>query len=411
MSKRRRLLPKRSPREWAIRGVLAAAAAVAGSFSVAHTLAQVVVKDDPAFAHRLAPWDGRITAALAASLAKLDATPADRARAEELAILALRQDPTAVAAASTLGINAQLRGDQQRARHFFTYAQKLSRRELPAQLWAIEDAVARGDIPGALKHYDIALRTRRESWDLLFPVLTAASADPQVRRELVRTLAAKPLWSDAFVHHAVANGADAKATAQLLISLKQAGVDIPPHAHAKLIAALADGGSAEDAWRYYATMSAAPDRRKSRDPRFTAEHEAPTLFDWATIDNVGLVTTIHSESNGGLFDFSAPSSLGGPMLQQMQMLLPGTYRLAGHSIGIDQAPGALPYWSLTCRTGGRELGRVIVPNSSRDDGNFSGNMTVPANCPVQILTLVARASDAMSGLSGQIDRIELAPIQ
>lgn len=392
-----------------MRGVLAAAAAVAGYFSIAHTAAQVLMKSDVALAHQLAPWDGRITAAMATSLAGSDATPTDRQHAGELARLALRQDPTAVTAVSTLGLNAQLRGDTQGARRLFTYAEKLSRRDLPTQLWAIEDAVERDDIAGALRHYDIALRTKRQSGNLLFPVLAAASATPQVRAELVKTLAAKPLWADGFIAYIAANSTDPRSTAALFLGVRGAGLAIPEGAHARVINALLSGGFTEDAWRYYAAVRRGVDRRRSRDQRFAGADQALTAFDWVPINGSGMNTSIQRGEKGGIFDFMAPASIGGPLLQQVQMLPPGTYSIEGHGSGIDVEPGAQPYWALTCRSDGHELGRVVLPNSAQADGNFSGSFTVPAGCQVQVLTLMARASEGVSGLSGQIDRVQLAP--
>lgn len=406
---RRRLLPRRSPREWAIRGGLATAAAAAGYFSVAHTLAQVVVNNDPAFAHRLAPWDGRITAALAASLAGTKATPAGRERADSLARQALLQDPTAVAAVSTLGIDAEIRGDRRAASRLFAYSEKLSRRDLQTQLWNIETAVARGDINGALRHYDTALRAKVQSWDMLFPILASASADAQVRAALVRRLAGKPLWAEPFINYLAANQPDPRTASALFLDLRRAGVPVSDSAHASAINALLGGGFSDDAWRHYAAIHRNADSRLSRDPRFADASETPTPFDWTPINDGGVNTSIQRGEGGGVFDFSSPASVGGPLLQQIQMLPPGKYRIAGHSGGIEQAVGYLPYWALLCRADGRELARVVLPNSSQAGGNFGGPMVVPVGCPVQVLVLVARASEAVSGLTGQIDRVQLAP--
>lgn len=406
---RRDFFPRFPAREWLMRGALAVTAAVVGSFSVAHTVAQSVVMRDPALAHALAPWDGRFTAALAASLSTIDATPAERTRADALAAVALRQDATAVAAASTLGLNAQLRGDAEGARRSFTYAEKLSRRDLQTQIWFIENAVVRGDVRGALHHYDIALRTRPESWELLFPVLTAASASPDIRASLIQTLAARPLWTDAFVGHIVAKGDDPKTTAALLAGLRRASVPVPESAHAGTIAALIASGNASDAWAHYAAIRSGADRRRSRDPRFTAEHEVPSAFDWNPLADGGVVAVLQPASGGGMFEFNVPASMGGPLLRQAQMLPGGTYRIEGHSNGIERAAGAEPYWALTCQADGRELGRVVVPNSARNEGRYSGSFTVPGGCAIQDLTLVARASDVVTGASGQIDFVTLAP--
>lgn len=406
---RRRLFPERSLREWAVRGVLAAAAAAAGGFSVAHTLAQMQINNRPALAHRLAPWDGRITAALAGSLAGADANLDGRARADALARQALQQDPTAVVAASTLGIDAEVRGDRAAASRFFSYAEKLSRRDLQTQLWNIETAVAQGDVNAALRHYDIALRTKAQSWDLLFPILAAASSDAQVRAPLVRMLAGKPLWTEPFIGYVAANPPDPHTASVLFLELRRAGVPVPATAHAGTIDALLGGGFADEAWHHYAAIHRGADARRSRDPRFADVGDAPTPFDWTAINEGGVSTSIQRGEGGGIFEFSAPASIGGPLLRQIQMLPPGKYRLTGHGSGIEQPPASRPYWVLLCRADGRELARVVLPASSQDGGNFDGSMVVPGGCPVQMLTLVARASDAVSGLTGQIDRVELAP--
>jgi hypothetical protein len=400
----RRDLARRSPQEWAVRIALAVVIAVLGFYIVTFSIAQVVVMNNPALAYRLAPYDGRITAAYATSLAADDATPEDRVRADNLAKLALRQDPTAVAALATLGVNADLRGDRTAARRYFTYAQQLSRRDLRTQLWIIEDAVQREDIPAALHQYDITLRVFPSLGEMLYPVLASASSDPAIRTELIKTLAGKPLWGESFIAFVAWNGSDPRSTAALFVGLRRVGVAIPEAAGAGALNALLAAGQTDAAWSYYAAIRPGADRRRSRDPRFAGGLETPSQLDWMPINDGGLTTSLQ----GGVFDFSAPASVGGPLLQQLQLLPPGSYRLVGHSIGIDQAQSAGSYWVLNCQ-GGRELGRVEVPNSSVAHGAFSGTFSVPADCPVQTLVLMARPSDAVSGLSGQFDRVELVP--
>jgi hypothetical protein len=65
---------------------------------------------------------------------------------------------------------------------------------------------------------------------------------------------------------------------------------------------------------------------------------------------------------------------------------------------------------LQCREG-RELGRVVLPDSAEARGEFDGRFTVPQGCPVQMLALVLRPSEAVSGVSGRIDRLQLTPIR
>lgn len=397
-------LARRSRTEWAARIALAAVAALLGYYSITFSVAQAVADVQPALAHRLAPYDGQITAQLSSTVLGDGTTPAVRPQADALARLALRQDPTAVVAFSTLGLNADIRGDKAGARRLFTDARKLSRRDLRTQLWMIEDAVGRGDVSQALHEYDITLRVFPNLSEMLYPVLASAISDPQIRGALVRTLAGKPMWGDSFINFVATQNPDPPATAAMFVALPRAGVTVSEKARTRAVDALIAAGRFDAAWSYYATVRPGADRRRSRDPRFVAELETPSQFDWMPINDGGLTTSIQ----GGIFDFFVPGSVGGTILQQLQLLPPGRYRLTGHSSGIDQPATARPYWALTCQ-GGREVGRVELPNSTVANGAFSGVVSVPADCPVQLLVLVGRPSDAVSGFSGQIDRAQLVP--
>lgn len=395
------------PKRWAVRLILAGVAAVLGCYCVAFSIANGVVDSHPALAYGLAPYNQRVASEYSMTLADADATRADRARADELAKIALRRDPTAVTAVATLGVNSDIRGEKSSAEHSFAYAQKLSRRDLRTQLWSIENAVNHGKVAVALHQYDITLRVLPYLKDILYPVLASAISDPLIRSELVKTLAAKPQWSESFTDYVAARGPDPKVTATLFVGLRRVGVPISDTARAVVVNALIAARQIDAAWSYYAAMRPDADRRRSRDPRFSAKLVTPSQFDWTAInDDAGLTTTLA----GGNFDFSAPASIGGAILQQLQVLPAGAYRLVGHSIDIAQEDGFHPYWTLKC-SDGRELGRVDVPNSNVSNGSFSGMFSVPAGCPAQMLLLTVRPSDAVSGSSGQFDRVELVPVR
>jgi hypothetical protein len=396
--------------EWATRFVVAVAAGWLGYLATTYSVAASLPNSEAERAHRLVPGDSRIAAALSEQLSGAEATAADRARADRIAQAALLRDPAAVEAVATLGINALARGDQASARRLFSYSQYLSRRDLRTQLWAIEDAVARGDITDVLKHYDIALRTKRDTPELLFPILASAISDPAIRSGLVKTLAARPIWTDDFVDYVSAHDIDSPSTAALFQGLRRARVSISEGASANLVNGLISDGHFEAAWSYYASIRRNVDRHATRDPEFAARLDIPAPFDWMPASVSGISTSIQQGTKGGVFDFAAPPSVGGLLLQQLQMLPPGDYVLEGHSIGIAQPNESLPYWTLSCREGS-EFGRVIVPASAEKGGWFAGRMIVPANCPVQVLALVARPSTEIAGLAGQIDRVALRPIR
>lgn len=355
-------------------------------------------------AHVLAPWDGRITAQLAEDNLGVDLEPDDQAAATNLARMALRQDPTAVSAVTTLGLLKQLHGDLAGARRTFAYSEVLSRRDLRAQLWEIEDAVSRGDISGALKHYDIALRFSNEASAILFPILASAVSEPSVRSAAIRTLNSRPPWAPLFIEFIAGRGSDPRAAALVLQSLRGAGQPVPGFVRALLTQRLESLGLVGDAWRFYASFRPGVRSAVSRDPQFTADLTDPAVFDWQSVATDGRTATIQH----GHVDLSAPSSVGGPLIQQMQNFPPGAYRLEGHSVAIDQPEASLPYWQLTCGNG-QQLERIIVPSSALNRGNFTGMFNVPNGCPLQILALIAPPSNGPTGFSGQIDRTQVEP--
>ncbi len=402
---------QRSGREWASRIALACGLAVLGYHSIAFSIAQVAVRSRPQTADKIVGYDGRLIADHAATLLTPDVTPAGRFEAAALSRKALRRDPTTVLAAATLGIVTLSTGDAVEARRLLQYAQALSRRNVQTQLWSIEDAVGHGNILRALHWYDITLRTKPEMSDVLYPVLAQASRDPTIRAALIRTLVGKPSWSDSYVGYAAAQKDDPQNTAALFIGLRDRELSISPPAETAVVNTLLNAGKIDQAWRYYTTIRPGADRFRARDPHFTAMLEAPSAFDWTPLSDNSIAASIQRTRDGGMFEFTAPASVGGPVLQQVQWLPAGTYHLTGHSSGIAQNDRELPYWALICRGDGRELGRVAVPNSERSGGMFVGTLTVPTNCPVQTLTFFVQPSDAISGMLGRISRLSLLPLR
>ncbi|SNT10345.1 hypothetical protein SAMN06295912_14113 [Sphingomonas laterariae] len=399
---------KRRPHiEWVMRSGLAILAAALGYLGTSHSLAELTRRDHPERAYALSPNDGRITATLAARRFIDTPTAAENG---ELARRALRQDPTAVEAVVTLGLQALANGNADQAPRLFSYAQKLSRRNLQTQLWAIEDAVARDDVAAALRHYDIALRTSKSAPDILFPVLSSAIDDPMIRTQLIATLHQKPAWTATFIGYIAGNGVNAHSVASLFQGLHHTGFSVSPDAISVVINRLMSANATNEAWQYYASVHKGVDRRRSRDPNFTLNLSTPSTFDWRSNNSQGIITSIQADQHEGLFDFALPPSVGGVLLQQTQLLPSGPYKLEGVSSGIEQPASARPYWILTCLDE-RELGRVVLPNSSGGNGAFDGHFSVPADCPVQTLSLVARASNEITGVSGQIKRVQLSPDQ
>ncbi len=397
-----------SPVAWSGRALLAGTALVAAYVVGAQSLANAMRHGQEQQAFALAPWDGMVTARYARSLITAPIDPAQLGRADSLARRALAKDPMAIDAIITLGTSAQLRGDTGAARKIFAFAQTLSRRELQTQLWAIEDAVGRGDIPEVLRQYDIALRTSRNARSLLFPILASAIGDPAIATATARTLAEQPRWAPGFIFFAASEGPDPAAAAGLFARLNRLGVPVSEAASAALIQALTGKGRFAEAWALYAASHPGSDRLRSRDPHFANDQDSRSVFDWQLFGDAGVSTTIERGDDGNVLAFTTAPGAAGLMARQLQLLQPGSYILRGRSARIDLPEASRPFWQLECQDG-RTLGRVVLPNSSEQDGTFTGAFDVPAGCPAQYLSLIARPNDIGGRVDGEIHSASLDP--
>lgn len=399
----------RAPKEWFVRGMLAILIAATGYIGVSYTLANVVVKLDPMSARAMAPLDGRLTAELAEQQFTLN--PGSKADSDpaRLAGLALLQDPTAIKALTVLGLQAQMRNDPEQARRLFAHSLAMSRRSLRARIWAIEEAVGRGDIKDAVQNYDIALRSSKKAPALLLPILASAIAEPKIRSAIIKTLAEKPLWGEYFINYLASDGPDPQATVRFYREGFDAGLPVDDADRASLVDALIVRDLFDEAWTYYTTFRSGTNRRRSRDPIFSESPDVPSRFDWIATNADGLSASIQRDENGGIVNFSSPPSVGGVLLEQTQMLTPGAYRLEGYGSGIEQPERSLLYWKLTCHNE-KEVVRVNMPNSNQASGRFSGHFLIPIDCPVQTLSLMTRPSDQIVGVTGQIHQVRIVPI-
>lgn len=386
---------------------LAALALPIAFVSLADTIANVVVGANPSLAYRLAPWDGRARAAFAASQFLMKPTGDLGSDVSTNALQAIRQDPTALDALNVLGAQAQLRQRHAEAKAIFEHDLRLSQRELPARLWAIEEAAALGDIAASIDNYDVALRTSSKAPDLLFPILDSAISEPRIRRELVRVWRARPQWSRDFIDYAASNSRTPQAVIALLAEAHAIGVRANAANRVALVGNLVNGKQLAAAWRYYSSFSKGARATESRDPEFLRDPAKASMFDWSVTE----YASIQREQGGtGVVELAVPPAVSGPLLQQLQVLPPGRYILSSVSSGIEQPDTSLPLWEIRC-AGGQVLKRIELPPSAENQlRKLTAEFVVPADCGAQFLTLFARSTDLISGVKGRIKsaRVTLA---
>lgn len=368
--------------------------------AVGHSLAFATLKADPATARALAPWDRWFEAASARALTSSQIRPGSNTPAVREARDALGGEPLAVNALMVLGTQARLEGLPKRAAAIFSQASRLTRRNIEAQLWAIESAVDRGDIDGALAAYDIAFRTSSAAQTMLFPVLADAIAEPRVRAFLLDRLVANPPWSKDFIHYATRSVSRLEATRLLIGDMRQRGIRVNNADARELTNALFRAGNYDEAWREAYGGARAPSCHGIRQPAFGGPQTSPTVFDWQTSDDAAPFVSHASGSADPGLALDVPANNDVIVVQQVTRLCPGVSRLAGETDDLIIPVDAEVHWIISC-IDGPELARIPVRGRANDRATYSATLSVPATCGMQRVELRAKAAGT-EGISGRV---------
>lgn len=311
----------------------------------------------------------------------------DSARAS-LRDAALRE-PVNTEALGTLATLDEYRKDQKRARALFLASEAVSRRNTLSQFWLIEDAVGRGDIAGAITHYNRAMLVSNESRTTLIPVLVGASSDPNIIKALMPLLARRPLWWRDYMTQLGKSGDNAAA---MMAALHATRLDVRNPDDAVLaqdilrrLVAIGAGGSAIIAANRLEGLPGIT--RSLRDGGFeTPVNVLP--FAWWLRDEPSIRAYRDTVPNGSIgLRVSTNSGTGGGVAQQMIGLAPGQYVLVGQAGGIPADPTARPTIDITCGTG-TPLMHAILASSGEDGSGFRFVFHVPAmNCPLQWISI------------------------
>jgi hypothetical protein len=364
-------------------------------FVIVVTAAGVFRDRAPGLALRIAPFDARAQAnmsqAMLASIRDRGRAPAARA----LAAAALRRDATVVDAAAALGLSFALMGDGPHAERSFVYASRLSRRNVPSQLWLLERQVQRNNVPGALSHFDLILRTSPAMHAMLLPILTNASTEPAIATELNRILRGRPNWGPDFVSALLMQQSDPRALYRVTRGLLGTGEPRQREQLSTLLTRLTDQSAFDLAWSAY--LAARPERRAGGPGLWNGDFaREPGLapFDWSF---AGDASQIPERRIRGGNDFALYLPTGATTdaesARQLVRLAPGRYTVAALVGNVPQEPAARPRLTVRCAAApSLELARMDFPPGPATGGRLAATFAVPGNCRYQWISVWVRGA-------------------
>lgn len=334
------------------------------------------------------------------------------AEIKSLAMEALRQQAINPRALRLLGY---IDGSKAKSARWMQMAERQSRRETGTQLWLIEEAAQANDIQKALYHYNIALRTKPDVQTVLFPRLTAAIDDTDVRLALLPYIRQENAWTKMFLNYAITYSKNLPAVVDLMID--SGGLPDKQANHEQLVillGQLVDAGYFNDAKRLYLSMAGA----KMQHLSSTAFAQSDLV---ARFGPLGWQFMDDTEAGGG---FSGGASSGGasskamemsvfanaastrPAVRKLLFLKPGSYNFAAKLSSIVQDQGGFLRWQMRCM---RESGGSVIWSIDSAAKSVSSTIAVPGDCPVQFLDLIVSGGQGQAGLEATLTSISITP--
>lgn len=372
------------------------------------TLSNVTATSAPTVALRLWPGNAIAHAQLAENMLRENGGPAfGEVRAN--AVAALSRNPTLASSARDIGLLAVLRGDMAGADRRFAYADRMSRRDIPTQLWLIERRVQANDVPGALAHYGIALQVSPESQQQLFPVLASALSDRNLVQPIAGLVAQGESWRSPFLYFVNANATSLPNAAMLYLYLARSNARPDPVHIVGLMNRLVQADQLDAAGRLYMLID--PQWRRADlaaqlDGGFDHASDSPPLG-WSLESGVAWRDARPAAAGNKALFLTVPDTATALGARRMVFLPPGAYRVTA-TVGRAEGTGnGTVRVALACtqpNAVASEADTAIPATTARLDGTLR-----VAGCDMQYLSISVERSGDPNPASTWLDDLRLVP--
>ncbi|MEP3052156.1 MAG: hypothetical protein ABJP48_05360 [Erythrobacter sp.] len=321
------------------------------------------------------------------------ALTASAGEVEQLALAAIQREPLLPKAHAILALaqaNVQNRSAISEA------AVLLNRRDASLQGVLLQDQIARSDIPAAVATVDRIMRVNPESSEQFYPILLSALKERDGSEPLVRLIEEGSPAMDGFLRFAV----EQDDALPRLADLRENFVLVSEAFDRRLVNKLAGIGDFEAAERIYFAAAGRPAQSSALD--WLVDY--PPL-DWRLSNAAGL--RAQTVRNGPGVEINVRPGRSGLLMQRFIRTPVGPFEVRiGHSL----APAAQledVQLQLSCGLG---RGPFLAGAFAEGTSSFSVEQ-VPLECDFMQLAIFARMATARSRLRGEIQSVELLPIE
>lgn len=303
------------------------------------------------------------------------------------------------------------------SRKYFVLAERVSRRELGAQMAFVFEAAKARNEEEALARISRMLRTNYSARDRLFPLLADVITRPDGRRAMARYVRKDTPWLADFSIFAIERGIDPTAVTTWVI-----GMDgLPEGEKYREIEILLL--QALDARRQYSTMadllSTIKTVPKSLSRSLAIEDRTLVVewqpLSWEMAEGTGLIVSpvVNDKGDGLAFSISLSGGVSGNALRKLLLLPSGEYRLRidqrAEASASGEAVAVRGTWDLSC------MDQATPESFWRSEAvmaRIDQKIRIPANCRLQQMRLRVHAPNdhaTSEALVGPISVQRVAP--
>ena len=323
------------------------------------------------------------------------------AAAIDAATRSIARNPLNKDAFGIFGLVSLANTDPERTSRRMAMADRLSRRDLGAQLFLIEDAVRRNDVAEALRHYDTAMRISESVRPSLYPVLTEAIREPAIRARFLPYMNASTPWLEPFLRHAIGNSSDPASIVALAV--EAGGFPEGPRFATRvpeLLSVLVAQGDYASARRLFEVVAGGDPAILTTAP-FNDETTGIALapFTWQPFQVDGIDSMFISGGQSGLeLESRMDSGFTGSVVRKLFALSPGAYAAAIPVASQGHAPGDAAIMRVACVAGGDAQMILNAREDLAEETTLRGAFVVPAGCAYQMVTVLVETQTRPGGV-------------
>lgn len=290
-------------------------------------------------------------------------------------------------------------------------AQSLTRRDLATNLWFIENEVNREDISGAMKYYDIALRTDEASQTLLFSILTRALDDEAIRVEFAKYVRAKPPWLSGMLNYSIANSEQPENVADAVERAGGMPVGLRfENLEQALIGRMIETSELESAKRFYlSTKGAQPGVLTSLEMTSETADPAKFPFTWGGTKSATVEGTFGANGHGNHQSLLGIATTGerGLIARKLLFLKPGSYEFTATRETGSMTVDSLATISAICLS---ESGAQQIWSGDLRSSRKFEILRIPESCSTQFFDITLYGGSGQTGAEITISALSLRKV-